>query len=455
MFTAQPSARGARALRAAAGTLPSSAQTLEQPPLHLGLQRLFSSRTAAPHSLVAEQMRPRRPKFSGQSFYCHGCRAKASLQSQKLSGRRHFHLATFANTTVNAAEAAIAQLHAITYTPWYITIPLVALSVNLLVRLPFSIHAQEVAIKRARLRPLLQAWTSIHGQQVIKERKRLQQEQRLPGGGTGYMSMPSIQAEVLKRFKKTSTRIYATFGVQQWKLYGTILALPPWLVVIEAIRRMCGAPTGLLGMILRTSSDGAATGATAEETLDAAITTSASSKAIDAVSFAGVAPPSTVPEGVSALADPSFVTGGCLWFPDLTVADPYQILPFALSAMLVVNVLPSTDLGRRSLFGLSAKSGGAAGAGKNSSNLAEPAAARALQRTLFLMSIFVGPLTLHFPAAIHLYWLSSAAVSYMITRIIRMIRTMPRVLATGDGRRELPWIVPPNPNTQKEAGRKA
>ncbi|CAK7265575.1 hypothetical protein SEPCBS57363_001653 [Sporothrix epigloea] len=266
--------------------------------------------------------------------------------------------------------------------------------------------------------------------------------------------MPSIQAEVLKRFRKTSSRVYAVFGVQQWKLYGTILALPPWLVVIEALRRMCGASTGLLGMILRTSSAGAATEATTEEASGAAIATSASSEAIDAVSFAGVAPPPTVPEGVSALADPSFVTGGCLWFPDLTAADPYQILPFALSAMLVFNIMPSTDLGRRSLFGLSAKSGGAAGTGNNSSNLAEPVATRALQRTLFLMSIFVGPLTLHFPAAIHLYWLSSAAVSYMITRIIRMIRKMPSVLANGHGRRELPWLVPPNPNTQKEDGRK-
>ncbi|CAK7218796.1 hypothetical protein SCUCBS95973_003605 [Sporothrix curviconia] len=433
---AQPSARGIRALRT----------TVWQPPRPT--QSFSSSKTtSALHSLATQQTRPGHPSC------CHH-QAQARLQMHTPYGRRSFHLAAVANATVDAAEATIAQLHAVTHTPWYITIPLMALGVNLVFRLPFSVHARGIAIKRTRLGPLLQAWTAVHSQEAIKERKTRMQEQRLSGGGaTGYMSMSSVQAEVMKRFRKTSKRVYAAFGVQQWKLYGNVLALPPWLVVIEAIRRMCGAPTGLLGMILRSGSSATATEAAANAATTATAAP-ASSEVVNAVSIGGASPsPSAVADGVSALVDPTFVTGGCLWFPDLTVADPYHILPFALSVMLVVNIMPSTDIGRRSLFGLSAKNSGAPGAGNNSSTLVESVSARALQRTLLIMSIFVGPLTLHFPAAIHLYWLSSAAVTYLITRVIRILRPVPKSMANPLGRRDLPWIVPPVPS--KEVAKKA
>ncbi|CAK7245610.1 MAG: hypothetical protein STHCBS139747_007194 [Sporothrix thermara] len=451
----QPSIRSVRALRLrtrSAWVLPTPGSSLRSS--QQSQHRSFSSSktTSAPHSLAAQQTRPHQAFTSPSRASCCHRRAQGSLQTQThiVDGRRDLHFAALANATIDAAEATIAQLHTVTHTPWYISVPLVALGVNLVFRLPFSVHARGIAIKRARLGALLQAWTSVHSQEVIKERKSRMQEQRLSGGGTSYMSMTSIQAEVIKRFRKTSNRVYAAFGVQQWKLYGNILALPPWLIVIEAFRRMCGAPTGLLGMVLRSSSTPTATGAAAAQAMTAATTAattaSATSPAVDVTSVAGATSPATVTDGISALVDPTFATGGCLWFPDLTVADPYHILPFALSAMLVVNILPSTDIGRRSLFGLSAKSSGTPGAGTNTSTLVESVAARALQRTLLLMSIFVGPLTLHFPAAIHLYWLSSAAVTYMITRVIRIVWPMPKSNANPNGRRDLPWIVPPIPS---------
>ncbi|CAK7223244.1 hypothetical protein SBRCBS47491_005142 [Sporothrix bragantina] len=431
---AQPSAHSVRALRAA-WVLPAPAPAPSQCSSQQNLHRSFSTSrtTSTPHNLCAQYMRPRRPALSSWPPCCHN-HAQTGLWTHISQGRRNFHFATIANATVDAAEATILQLHAVTHTPWYITVPLVALGVNLVFRLPFSVHAREIAIKRARLGPLLQAWTTVHSQEVIKERKTR---------SMGYMSMSSVQAEVIKRFKKTSNRVFSAFGVQQWKLYGNILALPPWLVIIEAIRRMCGAPTGLLGMILRSSGSTAVAEAAAAEATTAATAASASSDAVDVASIASTVSPQTVPDSVSALIDPTFATGGCLWFPDLTVADPYHILPFALSAMLVVNILPSTDIARRSLFGLSAKSGGVPGSGNNTPILVESVAARALQRALLIMSIFVGPLTLHFPAAIHLYWLSSAAVTYMITRAIRIIWPVPRIIANSGGLRDLPWIVPP------------
>ncbi|CAK7205672.1 hypothetical protein SEUCBS139899_008451 [Sporothrix eucalyptigena] len=275
------------------------------------------------------------------------------------------------------------------------------------------------------------------------------QEQRRTGGDTVSPALASAQAEVLKRFRKTSNRVYAAFGLQQWKLYGTFLALPPWLVIIEAIRRISGAPTGLLGMILRRGSTVDATSAAAAEATTAATAASASSGAVDVASIASAASPSTTTGSLSTLADPTFTTGGCLWFPDLTVADPYHILPVALSAMLIVNVLPSTDAGRRQLFGLSAGERSAPGAGNRSSISLQSAVARGLHRSLLLMAVAVGPLTLYFPAAIHLYWFSSATVAFFMTRTIRLLWPAPETIARSSGQETLPWITPPVP--QKDA----
>ena len=41
--------------------------------------------------------------------------------------------------------------------------------------------------------------------------------------------------------------------------------------------------------------------------------------------------------GISSLPVESFKTGGAFWFPDLTIADPYMLLP-ALSAVTVAVV---------------------------------------------------------------------------------------------------------------------
>lgn len=429
---AQPSTRGIRSLRTAVAALPSPAPVFGQRPSQTQ-HRPFSSRPLppAPHSLAAQRIRPRQPLQSGRPLCCHH-------HLQPASARRSFHFASLANATVDAAEAAIAQLHAVTHTPWYFTIPLVALGVNLVFRLPFSLHARTLVLKRARLAPLLQAWTAVHSKAIVKERQLLAQELRLP---TATVSTTSIQSEVLKRYKKTSDRMNRAFGVQQWKLYGNILALPPWLVVIEAIRRMCGAPTGLLGMLFRSGGAGVSGAATTTASTAAATAASASAENVDVASIASAeSPSSAVTDSVSSLVDPTFTTGGCLWFPDLTVADPYHVLPFALSAMLIVNILPSTDAARRALFGLQPA------AGTNGAVTVESMGARVLQRTLLLMSLFVGPLTLHFPAAIHLYWLSSAAVTYIITRCIRLFRPLRSTAIKPSHNQDTPWIRPRVPD---------
>lgn len=439
---AQPSTRGIRALRTAT-SVPLSPAPIASWLLSQIQHRRFSSRPSV-HSLVAQRTRPRQPLVVCRPSYCR------PTQTQ----HRSFHFAALATATVDAAEATIAQLHAVTHLPWYLTIPLVALGVNLVVRLPFSLHARALAQKRSRLSPLLLAWGTLDSKAVVKERRQQMREQRLSDATTVDTSVASLQAEVFKRHRKTVSRVYGAFGVQQWKLYGNFLALPPWLVIIEAIRRMCGAPVGLLGMVFRSGGTGSSSsvGAAADgAATTAAAAASASAENVDVATVASAASStsSTATDSIAALAEPTFTTGGSLWFPDLTAADPYHILPFALSAMLVVNVLPGTDAGRRALFGLAPHSAAPSqGSGLGSKPVATGTmVGRVLQRSLLLLSISVSFLTLHFPAAIHLYWLASAASTYLITHSMKLFLPIPNSTARLSTVEDVPWIRPRPPST--------
>ncbi|OAA57479.1 Membrane insertion protein, OxaA/YidC [Niveomyces insectorum RCEF 264] len=336
--------------------------------------------------------------------------------------RRRFHVAALINGPVDMAEALISQLHAVSHTPWFVTIPLVALGVNLVVRLPFSLQARRIAQKRAALTPLLQAWLAAHGKALGARMGRQAAEQRRQGLPVSERTSRETEAELMRLGVQTCNRVYRRFGAQRWKLYGSLLALPPWLVVIEAIRRMSGAPVGLLGLIFRTDSSAAGVGGVGATTVaEKTVSAAADSASIAATTWpdAAAAAGAAADTSVGSLAQDSFATGGCLWFPDLTVADPYFILPFALSAMLVVNVLPPTDAGRRRLFGLTPKEPASSSPGSRTNPvLRNEFAMLVLQRTLLIMSVSVGFVTLHFPSAIHLYWLASASTSYLITHAV-------------------------------------
>ncbi|EFX06561.1 hypothetical protein CMQ_6882 [Grosmannia clavigera kw1407] len=346
---------------------------------------------------------------------------------------RSFHLSSAAvlvSAPVNATEALIGQLHMVTQAPWFVVLPLVALGVNLVFRLPFSAHARGLAQRRAGLAPLLQAWAAEHA-------KTVHQERRQAGGSSDAATTATPDGEAMKRYRRTARQVYRRFGLQQWKLYGSLAAMPPWLVVIEAIRRMCGAPVGLLGLILRRGADGEVAAAT--ETAESTVAGAAAAAQTDAVLSAL---PSTL--------EPSLTTGGCLWFPDLTVADPYHVLPLALSAMLIANVLPATDAGRRALFGLGPQSSSSP-VGGTAQVTTEGAFGRGLQRTLLIMSASIGFVTMHFPAAIHLYWLSSAATSFVITRSLRKARPLPERNIKPANKIDFPWIRPPRPAQREKS----
>ncbi|KAK3387720.1 hypothetical protein B0H63DRAFT_448534 [Podospora didyma] len=351
--------------------------------------------------------------------------------------RRAFSVVSAVETTLATSQHLLSELHAVTGTPWWVVIPLVALSVNLVGRVPLTIYCRWVAQRRAELTPILRAWYARHAQDVRKEVIGLKQPASL-----GMPSPKVFAKETESRFKKTTKRIYKAFHVQEWKDYSSLAIFPLWLTAIESLRRLCGGPRGLLGSLVfgpKSVEAGPAGEAAGNAAAATSVDSSGTMLAVDGVS-------TTSKELLAVGADPSLATGGCLWFPDLMVADPLYILPFALSGILVANIMPKTELGIRSLLGLQGQQSTSDSDNKSTVTVVENKGRLRLQRALIAIALCVGPATMGLPAALHLYWISSAAITYTQTELIQRYMPMPKTTSPARGS-ETFLIRPPPPRT--------
>ncbi|OTB16397.1 hypothetical protein K445DRAFT_32637, partial [Daldinia sp. EC12] len=270
-------------------------------------------------------------------------------------GVRSFHVAPpVASTIIQTAEDALLALHSLTHTPWFLTIPIAAVGISLAFRLPFNAYTHRINQQRARFTPVLMGWTGRIARDLRREEVPSSREQK----------------ELLARHKKVASRIYRTVGLQDWKLYSSFLGLPFWLIGIESVRRICGGPRGILGQIATSSLDITTTATEQVHTVDPNVV-------------------ATAAEHTKNLLDPSIAFEGCLWFPDLSVPDPYHILPLALSSLLVWNLLPKSQAGQRRL-----------------------------RRMLIVLSALIGPMTADLPAALHLYWLSTSIAHTVTSKLL-------------------------------------
>ncbi|XP_030609623.1 mitochondrial inner membrane protein OXA1L isoform X2 [Archocentrus centrarchus] len=92
---------------------------------------------------------------------------------------------------------------------------------------------------------------------------------------------------------------------------------------------------------------------------------------------------------------PSLQTGGVLWFTDLTAADPFYILPLAVTGTMFFIL----ELGAES--------------GIDNPNL------RAMKTVFRIMPLVIFPLTVNFPTAIFTYWLTSNCFSLCQVALLR------------------------------------
>ncbi|XP_054457119.1 mitochondrial inner membrane protein OXA1L isoform X3 [Anoplopoma fimbria] len=92
---------------------------------------------------------------------------------------------------------------------------------------------------------------------------------------------------------------------------------------------------------------------------------------------------------------PSMQTGGMLWFADLTAADPFYILPLAVTGTMFFIL----ELGAES--------------GIDNPNL------RAMKTVFRIMPFVILPLTINFPTAVFTYWLTSNSFSLAQLALLR------------------------------------
>ncbi|XP_027143841.1 mitochondrial inner membrane protein OXA1L isoform X1 [Larimichthys crocea] len=92
---------------------------------------------------------------------------------------------------------------------------------------------------------------------------------------------------------------------------------------------------------------------------------------------------------------PSLQTGGVLWFTDLTAADPFYILPLAVTGTMFFIL----ELGAES--------------GVDNPNL------RAMKTVFRIMPLIILPLTINFPTAVFTYWMTSNCFSLAQVALLR------------------------------------
>jgi inner membrane protein COX18 len=184
--------------------------------------------------------------------------------------------------------------------------------------------------------------------------------------------------------RKKQKEIHKSFGLKRWPAYSSLIQLPVWLLVIETIRKMCGTREGLLGMAATSWSSAPATG--------------------------------VEPVAASVPLVESLATEGALWFPNLLASDPQLVLPFVLSGTMFANIYSSHQEAKRE-----------GKDGKWSTRLS---------RVLMTLALAIGPLTLHVPSAMLVYWITSAGTAFGQRVLIGKI--MPKPLSATPCRPKLP-----------------
>ncbi|KAJ0120834.1 hypothetical protein J7T55_015569 [Diaporthe amygdali] len=374
--------------------------------------------------LSATRIRPHLGRRLQHEFHPHlfPSRIRLSAASQK----RNFGVADAAGYFLKGSELLITNVHEVTVTPWFISLPLVAVVVSALIRTPLTLYTNSVQRRKAKLLPLIQAQYA----QI--------------GLGLRRKAVPNVMDRVTKAVKGRSKKMFRAFSINESRSsWGGLIGLPVFLSNLEIIREMCGGPRGLLGGLMYgwQNQDGTATTAsnTAAEGAIPPSTTPAIGAETSVVDISDLASSTTTPDVFTPLAmEPTFASGGCLWFPDLLAPDPYHVLPFAVSGLLLMHILPETEAELRNLFGMRPPAGtrNLVVAGGRSRGML------AFRRAMIVMALAIGPVTMNLPSALHLYWASSVGCSLVVTKGIRRLLPIPKVPVKPCGGLEIPLIRP-------------
>ncbi|KAH7146465.1 mitochondrial export translocase Oxa2 [Dactylonectria macrodidyma] len=340
-----------------------------------------TTQTLTPHArLSLTSIGPRAARPPGASF--------AGPSKSCVTSRRGLHIGALAGEAIQSTASALSWVHA-SGVPWYLTIPLLAVGVNITFRFPLQLYVAKLRERRAETDPLIVAWARRHSGMIPKEQKDVPER--------------VVRLRVAGAIERSRRRIYKNWGVQRWKSMAPLLSIFPFITISEALRQKCGAPLGWISQ-----SVGLGSQQSAGSSLGSA----------------------------SSMFDPSLIDGGYLWFMDLTSADPFYGLPIICSGILVWNTWAKMSKDHiAALLSLD-------------SNKSQVVTLTRLQKLLGRVMLLVPILPLLFadlPSAIFLYWASSFGLSSINEAILnRMVtKKSSKFTETRRRRHSLPFLGNP------------
>ncbi|CZR69367.1 related to COX18 Protein required for activity of mitochondrial cytochrome oxidase [Phialocephala subalpina] len=297
--------------------------------------------------------------------------SRASLRprnppSFRQQTNRSFHASPkpqFLAEAITASHSALQAVHSLSGLPWALSLPLFALVLRTTLVLPISIFQRRAAQKQVQLQPLIQSWNHVLRKETMAE--------------YGNLGPSVVEKALMGKMRKKRSEVYGRWGCGMWRNWVGLLQMPIFLSVMEAIRKMTGSREGILGMFT-SSADNLVEGSGGGDDLASAMG-----------------------EVLRIPVETSLATEGMLWFPDLLVADPQLVLPFVLSGTILWNV-----------FG-----------GTKGQDLALPSWHMRMKRGIGFVGLLIGPIMLHVPSALLVYWISSSSLALLQAMILE--RVMP------------------------------
>ncbi|KAI4129191.1 MAG: hypothetical protein LQ338_002350 [Usnochroma carphineum] len=313
--------------------------------------------------------------------------------------RKAFHTSPryqFLDTCLSETHTLLTGLHAATGLSWAATLPLTALLVRVVLVVPVTTYVHLVNRRRLEHQPLIQAWAHVYRDQVMREH-----------AAEGPAACQKLVSEKLLR---KSAELYKKTGTQRWKTVLGYLQLPVWLTIIETIRRMCGIEEGLLGMIRSRFFGNQPDNLLLNEEENSSKSTSSEPGLMTEEMQVSLPESTVMPHDMVGAplipVESTLATEGAFWFPNLLIPDPHVMLSFILSASLLTHIFYQEYHARIRGWRPSAFQSGVGFVYK-------------------IGALAIGPFTLSFPSAIHLYLISTSVFGLANTILLRRFMPVP------------------------------
>ena len=265
---------------------------------------------------------------------------------------------------VNTFTHAFETLHEASGLPWWALIPITTFALRSVWTLPLAVIQRKRIQKQSTLKPIVSALSPILKMNLAKRVQKAKTLQQAPSTDESVkaaqaplanMSYEQILLLSTKETRKRQKELFKKHNVQIWKNFILpTFQIPLWIIMSLTMRDLSGW----------SSWD------------------NLHNKALD----------------------PSLYVEGCLWFQDLAVADPMHIFPVILGVISLCNVewtFRTLELSR-----LTQRL-------KYRPNLTDAVGNFARMSIVFMMAI-----SIHAPAALVLYWISSQFFSLIQNMVL-------------------------------------